>query len=181
MSGSVARASHLTRRFFTSLSSAPPSAADDAWVRELLSPGAYELWSELPNHDRRHSIGVARRVDAALTGTPHAGDARWLACALLHDVGKVDADLGVTGRVGATVVAATVGRDRAGTWADGDGWTRRVGRYVRHPELGAALIRDAGGPDEAARWAAAHHDRAAWSATGIPDVVIVALHEADDD
>jgi hypothetical protein len=181
MSSSLARARHLTRRFVTSLSSAEPAASDDSWVRSVLRPGEYELWSRLPNHDRRHSIGVARRVEHALAGTEFAGDPRWPTAALLHDVGKLDADLGVFGRVGATVVGAAAGRDRAEEWSRGDGITRRVGRYLQHGEIGAEQIRRVGGTEEAARWAAAHHDRSAWASTGIPEPVVTALHEADDD
>jgi hypothetical protein len=135
----------------------------------------------MPNHDRRHSIAVARRVQRALDDTEHPADDRWLAAALLHDVGKLDARLGVFGRVGATLAGAAAGHDMAGVWSEKRGITRRVGLYLRHPEIGADHIRVAGGPDLAARWAAAHHDRSAWASTGIPEPVVTALHEADDD
>ncbi|HEY8217067.1 MAG TPA: hypothetical protein VIH82_08030 [Acidimicrobiia bacterium] len=175
------RAVHLVRRFFGSLSRRAPSTEDDAWARRTLGPDPYALWSRMPNHDRRHSIAVARRVDRALRGTDHAGDDRWLAAALLHDVGKLDARLGVFGRVGATLAGAAAGHEMADVWSGKRGITRRVGLYLRHPELGADHIAVAGGPDVAVRWAAAHHDRAAWDATGIPAPVLTALHDADDD
>lgn len=175
------RAVHLTRRFFTSLWPGAPKPRDDAWVRKVLRPGEYALWSRLPNHDRRHSIAVARRVERALAGTPYAGDDQWLAAALLHDVGKIDARLGVLGRVGATLAGAAAGHEMAVAWSDKRGITRRVGLYLRHAELGADHIRLAGGTEVAARWAAAHHDESAWAATGIPAPVVAALHDADDD
>jgi predicted HD phosphohydrolase len=146
-----------------------------------MRPGEYALWSRLPNHDRRHSIVVARRVQRTLAGTPHADDDQWLAAALLHDVGKLDARLGVFARVGATVAGAAAGHDMADLWSEKRGITRRVGLYLRHPELGAQQIRFAGGHDSAARWAAAHHDPSTWDATGIPGPVVDALHAADDD
>jgi hypothetical protein len=178
---SIRRASHLSRRFVTSLWPAAPKPSDDAWVRSVLRPGEYDLWSRLPNHDRRHSIAVARRVQRQLAGTEHSDDKRWLAAALLHDVGKLDARLGVFARVGATLAGAAAGHEMAEAWSTKRGITRRVGLYLRHPELGAQRIRLAGGHDEAARWAAAHHDPATWEATGIPAPVVAALHEADDD
>lgn len=175
------RALHLVRRFFGSLWPASPSRDDDAWVRGILGPQEYALWARLPNHDRRHSIAVARRVRRSLDGTDFVDDQRWLEAALLHDVGKLDARLGVLGRVGATLAGAAAGHDVAATWSERRGMTRRVGLYLCHPEIGADRIRLAGGSEVAARWAAVHHDRDAWETTGIPAPVLVALHDADDD
>jgi putative nucleotidyltransferase with HDIG domain len=177
----MSRASHLTRRFFGALWPGRPSVADDAWVRSFVNPAEYELWSRLPNHDRRHSIAVARQVHELLAGTEFADQAEWLEAALLHDVGKLDARLGVFGRVGATVAGAAAGHDMAAAWSSKRGITRRVGLYLRHAELGATRIRLAGGSERAARWAQAHHQPETWAATGIPPVVIDALHAADDD
>jgi HD domain-containing protein len=177
----VKRALHLARRFVGSLSPAAPSPNDDAWARRVLGARQHALWARMPNHDRRHSVAVARRVERSLAGTEYAGDDRWLAAALLHDVGKLDARLGVFGRVGATLAGAAAGHDMAPVWSEKRGITRRVGLYLRHPELGAEHIRVAGGPDVVAQWAAAHHDRASWDATEIPVAVRAALHDADDD
>ncbi|HEX5586463.1 MAG TPA: HD domain-containing protein [Acidimicrobiia bacterium] len=175
------RAVHLTRRFFGALSPAAPRADDLAWVESVLGTTAYDQWRRMPNHDQRHSIGVARGVEAELTGTDFADDPRWIAAALLHDIGKLDSRLGVYGRVVATASGAVAGRDMAAAWSERDGFTRRVGLYLRHPELGADRIRLAGGPEEAAAWAAAHHDPERWATTGIPDQVVVALVASDDD
>jgi hypothetical protein len=172
---------HLTRRFVFALSPRRPPADDLAWVGGLLGHGLAEQWRRMPNHDQRHAIAVARGVEASLEGSPYAGDDRWLVAALTHDVGKLDARLGVLGRVGATMSGALAGRDMAGAWSERSGYTRRVGLYLRHPELGAARIRLAGGPEEAAAWAAAHHQPHQWAATGIPEPVIDALAAADDD
>jgi hypothetical protein len=175
------RTLHLARRFLGALRPGRPAAADDAWVQTFVNDGEYSVWAQLPNHDRRHSIGVARRVQRALADTEYAGQPEWLEAALLHDVGKLDAHLGVFGRVGATLVGGIAGGDAAQGWSSRRGYARRVGLYLRHGELGAALIRDAGGTETAARWAAAHHVRSAWTATGIPAPVVDALHAADDD
>jgi hypothetical protein len=177
----MSRAAHLVRRFVGALRPGGPSAADEAWVAEVLDPGELAVWSRMAGHDRRHAVGVARRVDAALASTDQAGDRRWLAAALLHDVGKLDAGLGVFARVGATLAGAAAGHEWADVWSTKRGITRRVGLYLRHPELGAARIRVAGGPEEAAVWAGAHHTPSAWPATGLPPVVVDALVAADDD
>jgi hypothetical protein len=172
---------HLSRRFLGALRPGPPSRAQQAWVAEVLSPAELGLWNRMPNHDRRHSAAVARRVEASLGGTAAAGDRRWLAAALLHDVGKLDSGLGVYGRVVATLASAAAGRDTAELWTTRRGFTRRVGLYVQHPRLGADMIRVVGGTEEAARWAAAHHTPDVWPSLPIPAPVVDALVAADDD
>jgi hypothetical protein len=176
----VRRLAHLTRRFFGALRPGGPKAADTGWAETVLAPEELALWRQMPTHDRRHSITVARRVERALDGTEHA-DRRWMAVALVHDVGKLDSRLGVMGRVGATIAGGLAGHDMAAVWSEKRGVTRRVGLYLRHPELGATRIRLAGGREEAARWAEAHHDAASRAALDFPPVVVAALYEADDD
>ena len=173
---------HLSRRFVGALSPRAPSGADLEWVDAVLAHTDLRVqWRRMANHDQRHAIGVARGVQAQLAGTAFADDPRWLSAALLHDVGKLDSRLGVYGRVVATVSAAVAGRDMADAWSDRSGFIRRVGLYLRHPELGADRIRLAGGPDEAAAWAAVHHQPDRWDTVGIPEPVVVALVAADDD
>jgi hypothetical protein len=166
----LSHARHLSVRFVQSLSPAPPSPADEAWVATVLGPGELQIWRRLSPPDRRHAVGVARRVQQA-GAVPHE---RWvLAAALLHDCGKLDSGLGTFGRVGATLWAAARGRGRA---AVGPG---RVARYLRHPEIGAALLREAGAHPQTAAWAAEHHLPAGrWT---VPPATGWALKEADDD
>jgi hypothetical protein len=172
---------HLSGRFVRALSPAAPRADDLAWVEGVLTPAGYVQFRRQPNHDQRHAIGVARDVQARLAGTPYAGDPRWLSAALLHDIGKLDSRLGVYGRVVATVSGAVAGREQAGAWSESTGFTRRVGLYLRHAELGADRIRLAGEPEEVAIWAAAHHDPSTWDDLPIPPEVVAALDEADND
>ena len=116
---------HLTRRFVTSLSAAPPHAADEAWAEGWLTPGERELWAALSNADRRHAVEVARRF---VQRRPDATPAE-IAGALLHDVGKIEAGLGTFGRVVATVVGPR---------------GRRLRRYHDHEAIGARLAEAAG-------------------------------------
>ena len=171
---------HLVRRFFGALSWRPARTDDLRWVETVLLPGELALFRRLPNHDQRHLVKVARRVETELADTEHAGDPRWIAAALLHDVGKHDARLGPYGRAVATVCGRLAGPELADAWSQKRGFTRRVGLYLRHGELGADMIRLAGGREEAARWAAAADSPDEWAGTGIPARVVAALAAADN-
>jgi len=162
---------HLARRFVRALWPGPPRAAEVAWAESVLTPAELSLWRQLPNHDRRYSIRVARLVQQSLAGTEY-DEPRWQAVALLHDVGKLDAGLGVAGRVLATVTGLVRPRTRESSG--------RFGRYLRHDEIGAGMIRAAEGREEAAVWAAVHHHRDRWANSGVPRSVAAALAAADD-
>jgi len=169
---------HLIRRFFGALRPGPPPAADEAWAAEVLAPDELLLFRRLPNHDRRHALQVAHRAQDALG--PARADSVWLAAAMLHDVGKYDAGLSVTGRALATVAASgPTGSTRMQRWSTRRGWQHRIALYARHGELGAEQIRRAGGREEAAVWSEAHHHPETWSALPIPYDVVVILDAAD--
>jgi hypothetical protein len=162
---------HLVRRFVRALWPGSPSDADETWVASVLTPAELALWSRQPNYERRYSIRVARGVERALRGSSDA-DERWMAVALLHDVGKLDADLGVIARSCATVAGAIRPATRR---SEG-----RFGRYLRHDVIGAEMLRVAGARVEVASWAAAHHHRDRWPETGIPARVAQVLEAADN-
>jgi len=163
-------AGHLVRRFAGSLTPGGPPPGDEAWARDALLAGERPLWDRMSGPDRRHAVAVARRTEAALgsrTTRPV------LAAALLHDVGKVDSGLGTFSRVGATLVAAVVGRKRLGR-RDG-----RLGRYTRHDAIGADLLTAAGSHPLTRTWAREHHlPKARWT---VDPEVGAALKAADDD
>ena len=161
-----------------------PPAADEAWAESQLLEGERSLWRTMPSADRRHAVGVARRVDEALAGdTGEAGDTvdrrPVLAAALLHDVGKTVSGLGTYGRVIATLSAAVGGRDQAEAWSTTRGFTRNVGLYLRHPELGADQLALAGSDPLTVAWAREHHlPPEDWT---VPRDVGEVLKAADDD
>lgn len=136
---------HLARRLFASLRQVEPSAADEALARGSLDEQALELWLQQAPGDRRHSAAVAHQVVRAAGDEPVPD---WVViAALLHDVGKVDTGLGIGGRVVAGVLKLVrVGR-----------FPGRIGRYLRYPEIGAAMLVDAGCDPRAVAWAAEHH------------------------
>ncbi len=167
---------HYVRRFFTSLNTRPPSAHDEAWVETIVTPGELALFRRLSDTDRRHLVHSARVVETALGAD---ADPVWVRAALLHDVGKYDAHLGVFGRVFATVIAAAAGADRIAGWTDRAGWRARVGRYQSHGELGAEQIRAVGGSEAAAVWSELHHHPERFVQSSIPRQILTVLDRAD--
>lgn len=116
---------HLSARFVTSLPPTPPSVVDEVWVDDHLLPGERRLWVQLSNQDRRHSAAVARRFVAE---RPEATRAE-VAGAILHDVGKIECDLGTFARVAATLFGGRTASFRA---------------YHDHEAIGAEMAKAAG-------------------------------------
>jgi hypothetical protein len=166
---------HLSKRFFGSIVPVGPRPTDVGWAEQYLQPGEAAIWRVMPRADRRHSIAVARRVEESL-GV--AATRPVLAAAMLHDVGKMSSGFGTAGRVGATVIVSIVGRPTAASWSGRGGMRGRVGRYARHPELGAAMLREAGSDPLTATWAREHH--LPDSECTLPAEIARALREADE-
>lgn len=172
----MATAGHLVRRFVGSLRPGGPSPADQAWVDALLQPGEDRLWRSLSGPDRRHAVGVARRVERALG---HEASRPVLVAALLHDVGKVESGLRTYGRVVATVSGRVAGPDMAHAWRRQRGFARRVGLYLLHAEIGGDLLALAGSDPLVVAWAREHHlPSEQWT---VPAAVGAVLKAADDD
>ena len=152
---------HLIKRFVTSLPPGGPTFEAEAWVASVLSEAELALWHRMSGPDRRHAVGVARRVEAALG---EDATAPVLAAALLHDVGKVESGLGTFGRVVATVAGPR---------------TPRLAAYRRHPELGAALLELADSDPLTVGWAREHHlPPERWT---VPRTFADVLKASDDD
>jgi hypothetical protein len=153
---------HLARRFVGSLRPGGPAPDDEAWAESLLLPGEVALWRRMSGPDLRHAVGVARQV------ADH--DRPVVAAALLHDSGKVVSGLGTFARVAATLVGMALGRRRVGG---------RVGDYLRHDQLGADLLAEAGSDPLTVTWAREHHlPPERWT---VDAAVGAALKAADDD
>jgi hypothetical protein len=169
---------HLVKRFFGMLVPLGPRRADSTWAESVLEPGEVALWRRMAPSDRRHAVGVARRVAASL------GDGATrpvLAAALLHDVGKIEAGFGPYRRSIATLSAMAVRHDPAtiAAWTATRGFTRRVGLYLQHPQIGADLLAMAGSDPLTVAWAREHQsDEDAWT---IDVRTARALRDADDD
>jgi hypothetical protein len=167
---------HLIRRFFGSLSPAPPSPADDAWAMGRMTPAEAGLWRRMSSPDRRHAVVVARRVDVALGP---AATRPVLVAALLHDVGKIESGFGPVRRAAATVAGLVGGHATAREWRGRKGPVGRVGLYLGHDEIGADLLAAAGSDAFTVAWAREHHlPPQRWT---VDPEVGAALKAADDD
>lgn len=150
---------HLVRRFFQSLADRGPDPGDEAWLLGLLSSAEAGLYRQMSAVDRSHAVRSAR--------CPALADDAQRVAAALHDVGKVPAGLGTAARVGATVVGGVLPGLLQGRWA----------AYRDHPQVGAAMLREAGSSELAVVWAAEHHLLV--SRSSLPSEVAVALATAD--
>jgi HD domain len=152
---------HLAGRFFGALLPFGPPAADERWVEGHLLPGEWSLWTRMSGADRRHAVGVARRTVSELGGDtePTVVRREVVAAALLHDVGKIDSGFGTWARAGVTFAGMAVGREELVVWSEqGDRrWRRRVGSYLRHDQIGADLLLQAGSDQFTVAWAGDHH------------------------
>jgi hypothetical protein len=167
---------HLARRFFGSLRPGGPKQADEEWARSQLLPRELELWKRMRNPDRRHAVGVARDVERSLG---NEATRPVIAAALLHDVGKIESGLRTYGRVIATLCGLIVGREQARVWMRSRGFTRRVGLYLLHPEIGGDLLGIAGSDPLTEAWTREHHKPSdEWT---IDPVVAKVLKDCDDD
>ncbi len=146
---------HLIKRWAVSLSSKPPSNRDLDWVRLQLSPLEYELWSQMSNQDKRHTISVAHKLRNRLD-SPVPSYAT--AAALLHDIGKIRSNLGTNSRVLATLIAGVLGRDQVSKWKNKSGFLARVGLYIDHGKVGSELLRAIGSSALTISWTNQHHD-----------------------
>lgn len=172
----MASPTHLVRRFFGSLRPGGPAAPDVEWAESHLLEREVPLWHSMSGPDRRHSVAVARDVERALGAE---ATRPVVAAALLHDVGKTVSGLRTYGRVIATLSGELGGHEMAEHWSEKRGFTRKVGLYLMHDELGADLLQMAGSDDLTVTWAREHHwPESMWT---LPPDLATALKAADDD
>ncbi len=154
--------------------------ADRTWVRSVLTPAELDLWTRQSAYDQSHAVRVARRAQRRLALTVYADDGLWLGAALMRDVGKLESDLSLRERAIATLASKAVGLATARRWAcSTTGLKRRIGVYLIHGEVGARMIRAAGGREEIAAWTEVHQGYTGVARLGIPPIVVEALLEAD--
>jgi len=170
----------LVGRAIIALGKVPDDPADETWVRSILTPAEFDLWARQSGYDRAHAVRVARRVQRRLAPTVYRGDTLWPSAALMHDVGKIQSNLSMRERVAATLASKAVGVATARRWAcSAAGTKRRIGIYLIHGEIGASMIRAAGGREEVAAWTEVHQGYRSVAPLGIPPLVVEALLESD--
>jgi putative nucleotidyltransferase with HDIG domain len=146
--------SYRLRQFWHSLTAQPLSAAMLADVGRVLDKQQVALFCRMSPADQWH----AYRVYDLLRGAGH-DDGALLAAALLHDVGKVRADLSVWDR-SLAVLGETFAPRRAEAWGDAaqDGWKQTFAVRRHHAAWGAELAADAGAPAEVVELIRRHQD-----------------------
>lgn len=134
---------HLTARFLESVAARSPGPREQSEAAALLREGEEPLFWGQPGPDQRHGLEAARAVLRRAPGRRDLARA-----ALLHDVGKQAARLGIPGRV----LASALGQ--IGIRPPG-----RMGVYLRHGEEGARMLERAGAEDPVVGFARHHHGR----------------------
>ena len=147
---------HRIPRFFVSLVPVAPASEDLEWALARMNERERALFTRMSNQDQRHAIRVARRTEATYDLDEPSLDVA-LTAALLHDIGKVSAGLGTYGRVVAALCEAVGGADMAEIWQQRPGITRRIGMYLRYPEIGVDLLRLAESDPVVIAWSREHH------------------------
>lgn len=132
---------HLARRFFQTLTAPELTSEEVQRVEELLRPGEGALFWAQSRPDRRHAVDSLTVVEAC---APRRTDLQ--RAALLHDVGKRHARLGVIGRSLASVVA------KLGIPVGG-----RFAAYRDHGSIGADELAELGVEPLVAQFARHHH------------------------
>ncbi len=116
---------------------------DDTAARRVLPPHLYPLFCEMQPEDRRHGLVVLSLLEA-----DGVADLPLLQAALLHDVGKAHAGVGLAHRVLRVLLAWRF--PRVWGWFAGwpTGWRRPFWVVANHPERGALWVETHGGdPD----------------------------------
>lgn len=134
---------HLVRRFFDVATARPLTGSERHQVEAWLPPLLRGIFFEQPNHDQRHGHTAARAVIAA--GFDHQDV---VTAALMHDVGKRHARLGLIGRSVASVLI--LARVRL---------PERMAAYRDHGLIAARELGDVGAPSLAIDFALHHHGK----------------------
>ena len=132
---------HLAERFREGVRSAPLGPPELTWVESRLTGPEWSAFLEQPTADQRHGYSSARAVEATLGARPDA-----VRAALLHDIGKRHARLGLVGRALASVAI----RMRAPLW-------ERARTYRDHGPIGSRELSGWGAEPLVVEFARAHH------------------------
>ncbi|MEA3511064.1 MAG: hypothetical protein U9R51_06475 [Actinomycetota bacterium] len=128
MTSRIDQAGHLVGRFFGHVRAKAPGPDDQRFVHDHLEGACADLFWSQSAPDQRHAVDVARRVCAAFSD-----DSEVVEAALLHDIGKIDANIGAVARSIATVLDSV-----------GMPMTTRMRSYRDHGRRGAAVLEEAG-------------------------------------
>lgn len=133
--------SHLAGRLWEGIRSRPLGRPERLWVESRLTGPEWAAFCEQSAADQRHGYSAARTVEAVPGIRPEA-----VRAALLHDIGKRHARLGLAGRVAASVAI----RMRMPLW-------RRARTYRDHGPIGSRELSDWGAESLVVDFARSHH------------------------
>ena len=143
MTAKLSEGFHLIARFFDVLSSRPLTPAEQQEADGLLrSTAERAMFWDQPTADQRHGLGAARFVASSPGSRPEL-----IRAALLHDVGKRHARLGIVGRSVASAVRMLGGSGRG-----------RLAMYLDHGPVAAAELEAAGADEVIVAYARYHHE-----------------------
>jgi hypothetical protein len=148
---------------------------DTTPARRLLPPELFALFEAMPPEDQRHGLTVLARLEAAGERDPVV-----LQAALLHDVGKAKAGVGLVHRVLRVLLRRSA--PPLWRWLSGwpTGWRRPFWAVANHPERGAVWVETQGGGGELVALIR-YHERSALPVGAPPEQVLrhAALARAD--
>ena len=141
---------YRVKQFFWSLDTRIEKE-DMEYAKRNLSRREYELFSRLSKQEQKHSIKVARDVDAECSreGTC-AGEITKIA--LLHDIGKLKGRLNSIDK-SVLVIADKVSKGRIRNLG-----FKKVDVYFNHGQMGSELLRDYGLSERALFLIENHHN-----------------------
>lgn len=135
---------------------------DDSPAREGLPPNLYSLFGEMQPEDQGHGLQVLRILESSGPVEEVVRQA-----ALLHDVGKANAGIGLAHRILRVLVARRL--PAVWAWLAGwpTGWHRPFWVVANHPERGAVWVESVGGSPELVELIRYHESDAPeeWSGT----------------
>ena len=132
------------------------SAAEEAFVAQLLPACELPLYTRMPRRDRRHCLDVYYTLVKAGIDDPLI-----LRAALFHDTGKVDASGRAVPLVwygGCVILKRWFPRSYALLAASPRGFRRWIHQYAHHGPIGARMALAAGSPTAIGAMLQHYHD-----------------------
>ncbi|MCR5757576.1 MAG: HD domain-containing protein [Selenomonas sp.] len=125
--------------------------ADRQWVAENLSTEAQVLFYAMHPADQYHALHVAKTALALWAQHPAGDRSLLLRAALLHDVGRVQGDMDIWGKVLAVLLKHFLPEWSRHLGSLPEGWLGHILYvYYHHPEIGALKLEKIGLASEAA-------------------------------
>jgi putative nucleotidyltransferase with HDIG domain len=157
------------------------SSADRVFISEYLNSREQELFYGMSVPDQFHCRRVAADILRLAAGCNETDNRLLVRCALLHDVGRRQGDVGTLDKVFA-VLLETISSPHARRWArQGRGNRLQNLRhalyvYYHHPQRSVALLHEVDATEELIRIVSAHHQEPVIGES----VALQLLRQADD-